>query len=137
MAAFDLDRIRAHGKRFADGFTPGQKAITMLAVVGVVLASMWFMRWASSTEYVPLYTDLDPAAAGDVVNDLHARGTEYKIETGGRTVMVPRKDVYVLRVDLSAQGLPAGGGDSYALLDEGGITQDEFSKRVDYQRAVQ
>ncbi|MGQ0825058.1 MAG: flagellar basal-body MS-ring/collar protein FliF [Actinomycetota bacterium] len=132
-----MDRVRAYGKRFVDGFTPGQKAITALGVVAVVLASMWFMRWASATEYAPLYTDLDPAAAGDVADELDVQGVAYKLENGGRTIMVSRKDVYRMRVDLSAQGLPAGGGDSYALLDEGGITKDEFSKRVDYQRALQ
>ena len=32
MSAIDLDRIRDQGKRFVDGFTPGQKAMTILGV---------------------------------------------------------------------------------------------------------
>lgn len=137
MPTVDIERIKAYGRRFADGFTPGQKAMTILGVVGVVLAGMWFMRWASATEYAALYTDLDPADAGEVTDQLESQGIDYRLEDGGRTILVPRDDVYKTRVDLSAQGLPSGGGDSYALLDEGGITKDEFSKRVDYQRALQ
>lgn len=137
MPTVDLDRFKAHGRRFIDGFTPGQKAVTILGVVAVVFAAMMFMRWSGSTNYAALYTDLDPEDAGEVTAELDAQGVAYKLEDGGRTVMVPQKDVYAVRVDLSAQGLPSSGGDSYALLDEGGITKDEFSKRVDYQRALQ
>lgn len=137
MPAIDVERLKAYGRHFADGFTPGQKAITILGVVGVVLAGMWFMRWAGATEYAALYTDLDSEDAGEVVDALESQGVDHRLEDGGRTVLVPRKDVYRIRVDLSAQGLPSGGSDSYALLDQGGITKDEFSKRVDYQRALQ
>ena len=42
MPAIDLDRIRDQGKNFVDGFTPGQKAMTILGVIAVVLAGMAF-----------------------------------------------------------------------------------------------
>ncbi len=137
MAAIDMDRIKVHAQRFADGFTPGQKSITILGVVAVVIATFYFNSWAGTTEYAALYTGMEAEDASEVTAELDARGVSYKLEDGGRTVMVPRADVYQVRVDLSAEGLPSGGGDSYMLLDEGGITKSEFSQRVDYQRAVQ
>jgi len=137
MAALDMDRLRAHARRFADGFTPGQKTITVLGVVAVVLAGYSFMTWASSTEYAALYTGLEGEDAGEITQELDARGIPYKLADGGRTIMVPRSDVYETRVDLSAEGLPNGGRDGFPLLDKGGITKSEFSQRVDYQRALQ
>jgi flagellar M-ring protein FliF len=137
MAAIDVDRLKVHARRFADGFTTGQKAVTILGAVAVVLAAYWFTNWASAPEYAPLYTELDASDAGEVTAELDSQGVPYKLDDGGRTVLVPRKDVYKTRVDLSAQGLPGGAHEGYPLLDRGGITKDEFSKRVDYQRALQ
>ena len=47
MPVVDLDRLKDQGKRFVDGFTPGQKAMTILGVIAVVLAGMTFMKWAT------------------------------------------------------------------------------------------
>ncbi len=51
MPVVDVDRLKEQGKRFVDGFTPGQKAMTILGVVAVVLAGMTFMKWASKPDY--------------------------------------------------------------------------------------
>ena len=133
----DVDRLKEQGKRFADGFTPGQKAMTILGVVGVVLMGMFFMKWASSTDYAPLYTGLSGPDAAAVTQKLDAAGVKYKLAGGGGTILVSKNDVYKERVALSAAGLPSGGGDSYALLDKQGITTDEFTRNIDYQRALQ
>ena len=60
-----------------------------------------------------------------------------KASDSGRTVMVPQSDVYQLRIDLSAAGLPSAGKTGYALLDNQGMTTSEFRQRVDFQRALE
>jgi flagellar M-ring protein FliF len=137
MPIVDVDRLKEQGRRFVDGFTAGQKAITLIGVVAVVLASMTFMKWASKPDYAPLYTGLSSQDAGSVTQQLDSQGIKYKLTGGGGTIMVPRPDVYKTRVDLSAKGLPSGGGDSFALLDKQGITTDQFTRNVNYQRALQ
>ena len=67
--------------------------------------------------YAPLYTDLEAADASAITEQLDSRGTSYELADGGRTVLVPRKDLYQLRLDMSAAGLPEGGTQGYALLD--------------------
>ena len=136
MALFDAERMREHGKRFANGFTAGQKTMSIIGVVVVLGGAFFFTKWAATADYAALYTGLDPADAGEVTTELDARGVDYKLSDGGRTIMVPRPDVYQTRLDLSSQGLPSG-GDSYALIDEEGITTSEFRQRIDYQRALQ
>ena len=42
MPVVDVDRLKQQGKRFVDGFTPGQKAMTIPGVIAVVLAGMAF-----------------------------------------------------------------------------------------------
>jgi flagellar M-ring protein FliF len=136
MPVVDVDRLKEQGKRFVDGFTPGQKAMTILGVIAVVLAGMTFMKWAAKPDYAPLYTGLSSQDAGAVTAALDAQHVKYQITGGGGTIMVPRAVVDKTRIDLSAKDIPAG-GDSFALLDKQGITTDEFTRNIDYQRALQ
>ena len=89
MPAIDLDRIKDQGKNFVDGFTPGQKAMTILGVIAVVLAGMAFTQWSSPTDYAPLYTNLSGADAGKVTQALDSAGVKWKLADGGATVLVP------------------------------------------------
>ena len=136
MPVVDVDRLKEQGRRFVDGFTPGQKAMTILGVVAVVFAGMTFMTWAAKPDMAPLYTGLSSQDAGAVTTALDAQHVKYTITGGGGTIMVPRKDVDKTRIDLSSKNIPAG-GDSFVLLDKQGITTDQFTRNIDYQRALQ
>jgi flagellar M-ring protein FliF len=137
MPAIDVDKLKEQGKRFTSGFTAGQKAVTILAVVGVFAAMFMFTKWAGKPDYSPLFTDLDTKAAGEVTQALDSQGIPYELTDGGRTVMVPKDKIYKTRADLSTEGIPNATTDGWSIMDQGGITRDEFSKRVDYQRALQ
>ncbi len=136
MAIVDVERLKQNGKRFVDGFTPGQKAMTILGVVAVVFAGSVFMKWASTPSYAPLFTGLSSQDAGAVTQQLQSQGIKYKVTQGGATIMVPQQMVDQTRIALSAKGIPSG-GDSFTLLDKAGITTDQFTRNVDYQRALQ
>ncbi len=136
MPVVDVDRLKEQGRRFVDGFTAGQKAMTVLGVIAVVFAGMTFMSWAAKPDYAPLYTGLSSQDAGAVTTALDAQHIKYQITGGGGTIMVSRKDVDKTRIDLSAKNIPAG-GDSFVLLDKQGITTDQFTRNIDYQRALQ
>src|SRR5258707_512685 len=136
MPVVDVDRLKDQGRRFVDGFTAGQKAMTVLGVIAVVFAGMTFMSWAAKPDYAPLYTGLSSQDAGAVTTALDAQHIKYQITGGGGTIMVSRKDVDKTRIDLSAKNIPAG-GDSFVLLDKQGITTDQFTRNIDYQRALQ
>jgi len=136
MPVVDVDRLKEQSRRFVDGFTPGQKAMTILGVVAVVLAGMTFMKWASKPDYAPLYTGLTSQDAGAVTAALDAQHVKYQISGGGGTILVSRANVDKTRIDLSAKNIPAG-GDSFVLLDKQGITTDQFTRNIAYQRALQ
>lgn len=132
-----LQGILASGRRLLAGFTTGQKAVLGVAAVAVVVGGLFFMSWAAKPSYAPLFTSLEASDAAAITEQLEARGTGYQLADGGRTILVPRKDLYQLRLDMSAAGLPEGGTQGYALLDKQGITASEFRQRVDYQRALE
>lgn len=116
--------------------TPVQKIALGAALLTLVAGGLLLTRVGSGPEMAPLYTDLAASDASSVVDELAGRGVEYELTDAGRTILVPRSDVYDLRIAMSAQGLPAG-NEGYALLDRQGITTSEFRQRIDYQRALE
>jgi flagellar M-ring protein FliF len=118
------------------GFTAGQKAMTVLALIAVLLGRVCSPRGPPSPRWCRCSPTWSPRRGGDH-RGAHHRGTQYELAEGGTTVLVPQQDVYQLRLDLSAAGLPEAGEAGYELLDEQGITTSEFRQRVDYQRALE
>src|SRR3712207_5932504 len=106
--ALDLADVRSRASRVYSGFTAGQRTVTILAVIGLVMGGMMFAKWASTPTLVPLFTNLTTEDAAGITEALTAQGTAYELADGGTTVMVPQAEVYDLRVALSAEGLPAG-----------------------------
>lgn len=137
MPKLDLGTMKARASAAFDGFTRGQKTMLGLAVAAVVIGGFLFTQWSAQPSYTALYSNLSAKDASDVTQHLNSSGVKYHLADGGATVMVPRKDVYQLRLDLSSQGLPSTGQPGYALLDKQGITTSEFRQRVDYQRALE
>lgn len=136
-----MNRAVARGRQqlsqFLGGFSTGQKAVVGLAVAGGVVALLLFSSWAAKPSYTPLFTNLDPSDASAITDKLTSSKTPFQLQDGGRTVLVPRDQVYQVRLDMSAANLPSGGSAGYELLDKQGVTTSEFRQRVDYQRALE
>ena len=75
----------------------------LLAVVGVA----WGM--IANPNYQPLYTNLNPAAAGQITAQLTQMKIPYQLSSQGRTVSVPKSDVNQVRVTLADQNIPSSG----------------------------
>lgn len=118
------------------GLTPIQKVALGAAVLTLVAGAFVLTRSGNETPMAAIYTDLEPADAASVTDELISMGADYELADGGRTVLVAKDEVYQLRIELSGQGLPSS-NEGYALLDEQGITTSEFRQRVDYQRALE
>ena len=84
-----------------------------IAGVGTVLVFLW--RLAMVPSYALLYSGLDPAAAGDVISALEARGVRYEVR--GDSIHVEEMNRDALRMSLAGEGLPALGAQGYELLD--------------------
>ncbi|HEY5247132.1 MAG TPA: flagellar basal-body MS-ring/collar protein FliF, partial [Dermatophilaceae bacterium] len=123
--------------RTVTGFTTGQKTITALALLAVILGGSFFYKWAATPTYAPLFSNLSGTDASAIVDKLSADGTPYQLTDGGSTITVPQESVYAERIKMSGQGLPSGDTTGYALLDKQGLTTSQFQQTVDYQRAVE
>lgn len=118
-------------------FTVAQRTLALIglavALVGVVALTMWF----SKPQFSPLYTDLAPADASAIVDQLTAQGVEYELTNGGSTVLVPTDKVYDMRLKVAASGVSPAADGGYSLLDSMGMTSSEFQQDVTYKRALE
>lgn len=130
-------QLLAHVNRLRTTLSAGQIAsliAAFVAVVGVIVGSAY---WASTPSYTVLYRDLDPESANAVVAKLKASNTEYKLEDGGSTLMVPAVKVDELRLDFAAQGLPTAGRIGFEIFDRTSFGTTEFLEHVNYRRGLE
>jgi flagellar M-ring protein FliF len=128
--------MAGRAKEIAQRLTPLQKIALGAVLLTVVAGAMVLSKTGGNTSMAALYTDLSSTDAASVVDSLSSRGVEYDLTDAGKTVLVPKDDVYDLRVALAGEGLPTS-NEGYALLDNQGITTSEFRQRIDYQRALE
>ncbi|MEU4559941.1 flagellar basal-body MS-ring/collar protein FliF [Actinoplanes sp. NPDC023936] len=134
------DRLPAPVRRVTDtfkSFTPGQKAVTIFAVLALIVGGYFFATWAAKPSYQILFNNLSTKDASAIVESLQKSGVSYELANDGTTVMVPRDQVNQLRLQLSGEGLPNDEGTGYSLLDQQGITTSDFMQHANYQRALE
>ncbi len=138
VAQADVDRWRAGARRFADGFTPGQKAVTVVAVLVMLVGGYFFMSVASKPSYAPLFTNLQPSDAASITQKLASDHVPYQLQDGGSSIFVPQNDVDQERITMAAAGLPAASSNvGLGILDKEGITSSQTTQDADYLQALQ
>jgi flagellar M-ring protein FliF len=119
-------------------FTAGQKVVSLLAVVGLVVGGVVFSQWATKPTYAPLFTNLAPDDASAIVDQLNSNGTPYQLSDGGASILVPQPLVYDTRLAMSGKGLtPSADSTGWGLLDKQGVTASKFQQQVAYRRALE
>ncbi|WP_025027660.1 flagellar basal-body MS-ring/collar protein FliF [Caldalkalibacillus mannanilyticus] len=96
-------------------------------ILSVTLAL--FIHWASKPEYVPIYTNLKPAEAGEIVSTIEATGVPVQLSPDGTSVSVPKAHAAKLKVDLAHAGIPRSGNINYGIFSENmgfGMTDKQF-----------
>ncbi|MGA1861415.1 flagellar basal-body MS-ring/collar protein FliF [Deferribacter thermophilus] len=114
-----------------------QKISIISATIAVFLTILILVIWANKPVYKTLYSNLSSDDAAKIVEELKNGKVPYKLENNGKTILVPEKDVYDLRLSLAQKGLPTGGSAGFELFDKSSFGISEFAQNVNYQRAVQ
>lgn len=127
------DKIRG----FWENSSISQKILLGGLSASVILTFLMLMFFLTRTEYEVLYSNLYSEDASRVMNIMDRENIRYRIEDGGRTIMVPRDAVHRLRLVVAGEGALHGSGIGFELFDESRIGQTDFVQRINYQRALQ
>ena len=116
---------------------PLVRALVVTGVLTVVAAVGLLASRGPALDLTPLYGRMTAADAGEVVEALTQRKVPDQLADGGATVLVPRSQVYQLRLELAAAGLPRGGGVGFEIFDERSALMTDFTQKVNYRRALE
>lgn len=122
------------------------RLIMMGGVIAGLIAFFWvILNQASQDDMQMLYTELDPAEASEISQQLSAQGVPFKLENGGRSILVPSDRVNQLRVSLAGSGM-GGHVVGWEIFDQEtglGSTNSEFlmkklrATQGELQRAIE
>ncbi len=116
--------------------TPNQRLLfgTLAAAFIVLVVSLG--AWAGRPQYGILFGNLEPGDGSAIVEKLRSQKIPYKVQDGGRTILVPDEKVYETRLTLAGNGLP-GSGTGYEILDTNKLGWTDFVQKLQYRRALE
>ncbi|MEY6431907.1 flagellar basal-body MS-ring/collar protein FliF [Thioalkalicoccus limnaeus] len=110
----------------------------MLGLALSVAIGVAVVLWSQEPVYRPLFSNLSPMDASEVVAALQERRVPYRVDEHSGAVLVPAGGMHETRIALAAAGLPRGGGVGFELLDgQGTFGESEFMESVRYQRVLE
>jgi len=116
---------------------PARRIVLATTGVGSLVVVLGLAWWVQRPLYRPLFTNLAEQDASAIVEALRAEKVPFRLEDGGRAILVPAERLYELRLALASRGLPGGGGVGFELFDRQTLGQTDFLQRLNYQRALQ
>ena len=132
-----LNRIRFFTIQILSRLSATQKVLVAGVVVIALAMAIMALVFTSSPPYEPLFSELSPKDAGEILDKLREKNIEYRLGNGGKTVLVPSSHVYELRVEFAREGLPETGTIGYELFDKQALGVTEFQQQVTYKRALE
>lgn len=113
----------------------GAGALTVALLLGII----W---WSQKPDMALLFGGLnDQAEASRIIDELKDQKVSYTLGNQGRSIFVPSKLVYDMRLKLAAKGMPKGGtggsGVGFEVLDKPSFGLSDFLQKAQYIRALQ
>lgn len=135
-----MDRLKSIGTDIRDGWQGLDKKKKNRLVILVVLATLiigGLAYFTQRTNYTVLFSNLDEAEAGSIVEDLETQGLDYELSDGGTTILIDEAELDEYRINLATNGLMPNTSTGFELFDESGMMTTDDDRAIMYQRAVQ
>ncbi len=123
-------------KKLWTNFATWQK-VTLVGVSVVALISVIILVvMGQQPKMEALYTNLDPSDASAIIAKLKEQKVNYELTNEGKTIMVPSKDKYQLRLDM-ANTVSLNGVVGFESFNETRFGETDTDKRVRFIIALQ
>jgi len=119
------------------GSSLGARSALVVGAFAIVAATAAIGNWAMTKEYEALFTGLAEQDASTMVAELDRMKIPYRLEDGGRRILVPQELVHKTRLQLVGKNLPLHGAVGFEIFNNTDFGMTEFAQKVNYQRALQ
>lgn len=118
------------------GLSTPKKAGLITALLSIFLLVSGLSYYSQRVEYTTLFSGLEEADAGLIVNDLEAKGISYKLEDNGRAIMIDDTQLDKYRIQLAVDGMMPETSTGFEIFDETSMMATDEDRNIMYQRAV-
>lgn len=134
---FSWAGIRQSVKNFWSKLSSPQKIITVVAPLLVAITMIYLITWASTPQYVALFTKLTVTDAGAITTKLKDLKADYKLADNGATILVPQQSAAEIRLELANAGLPAQSKFSFDYLNTMHLGETDADRKLRYVLGLQ
>ena len=135
-----MDALRDYARQLAQ-IWENMSSRQRTALVGLASIVLLGLAWISVGQRPQamqiLFADLEPSDTAAIRDALESRNEPFEMTDQGRSIRVRQGRVHALRIDLTAEGLPRGGGVGFELFDQSGLAMSQFLQNVNYRRALE
>ncbi|OJF90873.1 flagellar basal-body MS-ring/collar protein FliF [Alkalibacterium sp. 20] len=134
-----MNKVKEMGLSIQNGWIQLDKTKRKRLVIFVSMALIstliigYFMQRST---YTVLFSNLDEADAGAIVEDLESQSLAYQLEANGTTILIDEKEVDNYRIDLAVNGLMPQKSTGFEIFDETSMMTTDEDRQIMYQRAL-
>jgi flagellar M-ring protein FliF len=111
--------------------------ILIIGIISICL-SLIITYYLKKPSYVPVYSDLSEKEAGEIVKKLDDMKIPYKLDDGGKSILVEPQYKYKTRLQLAQEGLPRDGSMSFdEVFDKTKLGTTDWERQMQYNQALQ
>lgn len=115
-----------------------RQRLTVGAVAVALVAGLYaFVAWRTERDFHPLFENLNPEEAGQIVTRLKEAAVPVRVNDAGTRILIPSSQVAEQRLSLAAQGLPQTGRIGFEIFDKTNFGATDFTEHINYKRAIE
>lgn len=115
-----------------------RQRLTIAGAAILLVAGLYaFVTWQAERDYQPLFENLSPEEAGQIVARLKESAVPVRVNDAGTRILVPSAQVAEQRLSLAAQGLPQTGRIGFEIFDKTNFGATDFTEHINYKRAIE
>ena len=134
---FSWAGIQQSVKTFWNKLSSLQKIITVVAPLLVAVALISLITWASTPQYVAIFTKLNDTDAAAIMTKLKDLKADYKLADNGSTIMVTQQTSADIRLQLASAGLPQASKFSFDNLNTMHLGETDADRKLRYVLGLQ
>jgi flagellar M-ring protein FliF len=132
-----MDPLREQIRALLAKLTLAQKLLIGGTAVAAIVAIFTLVSLMSRPTYVTLFSNLNAQDASKIVERLKEKKVSYKLDDNGKTVMVPKDQLYDLRLSMAGEGLLQSSTVGYEIFDKTNLGASDFVQKLNYRRALE
>lgn len=114
-----------------------KKRIRLIVIVASITILLFILVYFTQrTEYKVLFSDLEEADAGAIVEDLETKNMNYKLEDNGSTILIDKNEVDNYRIELAVNGPMPANSTGFEIFDAANMMATSDDREIMYQRAI-